>query len=174
MLGSRAFVRAHIAPSSTRHRRRRVNFGPGDRPRVRLLARGPGKDVLSAVREALEPVESLGVREFTLDASAAAENVDFLLEGIPTLYANQEPAPAAQNQNESPETFEKAAIATLKRNEAIGAVTAYALADREERIGPRQSRLAIERLMKETGLDRQLEIEGVWPAWEKGERGRWP
>ncbi len=48
------------------------------------------------------------------------------------------------------------------------------MADREERIGPRQSRVEIERLMKETGLDRQLETEGLWPQWEKGERGRWP
>ncbi len=51
-------------------------------------------------------------------------------------------------------------------------MTAYALADREERIGPRQTRKEIEDLMKQTGLDEELKLEGLWKMWESGERGR--
>ena len=53
-------------------------------------------------------------------------------------------------------------------------MTAYALADRAERIAPRQSRAEVEELMKETGLAEEMKIEGLWPAWMSGQRGREP
>jgi len=65
-------------------------------------------------------------------------------------------------------------IDELKRHVAIAAVTAYALADAQQRIGPRQSRAVIEQLMKDTDLGQEMKLEGFWPAWEKGERGRQP
>jgi Zn-dependent M28 family amino/carboxypeptidase len=127
---------------------------------------------LSAVREALEPIFSLGVKDFTLDAESGTDHLDFLLEGVPTLVANQEPANYMLNYHAASDTFDKVDIDELKRHVAIAAVTAYALADREERIGPRQTRPEIEQLMKDTALDADLKRQEMWPLWVKGERGR--
>jgi hypothetical protein len=131
-------------------------------------------DTLGALREALDPIQSLGVKEFTRDAEARTDNLDFLLEGVPTLVANQEPANYVLNEHAASDTFDKVDIPALKRNAAIAAVTAYAIADLRERIGPRQSRAEIVQLMKDTGLDQQMKLEGFWPMWEQGERGRRP
>jgi carboxypeptidase Q len=100
------------------------------------------------------------------------DNFDFLLEGVPTLVANQEPANYMLNYHAASDTFDKVDIAELKRNVAIAAVTAYALADAKNRIGPRQSRAEIEQLFKDTGLDQDMKSAGFWPYWERAERGR--
>jgi hypothetical protein len=135
---------------------------------------GGRKDTLPAVREALEPVASLGVKDFTLDADSGTDHFDFLLEGVPTLIANQEPANYMLNYHAQSDTFDKVDISVLKKHVGIAAVTAYALADREDRIGPRQSRAQIEQLLKDTGLDKAMQDEGMWPLWLSGARGRQP
>jgi hypothetical protein len=114
------------------------------------------------------------VKEFTLDSDIDTDNFDFLLEGVPTLVASQEPANYMLNYHASSDTLDKVDITVLKRHVAIAAITAYALADRQARIGPRQSRAEIEHLMKETGLDENMKAEEMWPLWEKGYRGRQP
>jgi hypothetical protein len=62
----------------------------------------------------------------------------------------------------------------LKLHTALAAVTVFGIAERAERIGKRQSRAEIEALMKETGLDKQLQTFGLWEQWQKGQRGRQP
>jgi carboxypeptidase Q len=135
---------------------------------------GGRKDTLAAVKEALEPVASLGVKDFTLDAESGTDNLDFLLEGVPTLVANQEPANYMLNYHAQSDTFDKVDIAVLKRHVAIAAVTAYAIADREDRIGPRQSRAQVEQLLKDTGLAKDMQDQIMCPLWLKGDRGRQP
>ena len=132
------------------------------------------KDIFPGVRDALQPIQSLGVKEFTLASDIDTDNFDFFLEGVPTLVANQEPTNYMLNYHASSDTFDKVDITELKRHVAIAAITAYALADGQDRIGPRQSRAEIEHLMKETGLDENMKAEKMWPLWEKGHRGREP
>lgn len=169
MLGSWAYAKAHEAELDQMVAA--VIFDDGDGPVSGYSLEGR-KDVLPAVREALEPAKNLGVKDFTVDADADTDNFDFLLEGVPTLVANQDPANYMLNYHAASDTFDKVDIAALKKNEAILAITAYALADSEQRIGPRQSRAEIEALMKETGLEDELKAEGLWKVWESGERGR--
>jgi hypothetical protein len=97
-----------------------------------------------------------------------------MLEGILTLDPNQEPANYMLNYHATSDTFDKVDIAELKRQVAIASVTAYALADDQKRMAPRQSRSEIEQLLKDTGLGEEMKLEGFWPAWESGERGRQP
>jgi carboxypeptidase Q len=171
MLGSWAYARAHRAELDRMDAAVIFDSGVGA---VTGYSLGGRKDTLAAVQETLEPVKSLGVKEFTFDAGVGTDNYDFLIEGIPTLVANQEPANYMLNYHSASDTFDKVDIAQLKRHVAISAVTAYALADAENRIGPRLSRVEIEQAMKETGLDQQMKLMDVWSAWEKGERGRQP
>jgi carboxypeptidase Q len=170
MLGSWAYAKAHRAELDRMMAAIVFDSGAGAVTGYSLSR----KDILPAVRDALEPVQSLGVKEFTLGDDIDTDNFDFLLEGVPTLVPNQEPANYMLNYHAASDTFDKVDITQLKQNVAIAAITAYALADHQDRIGPRQSRAEIELLMKETGLEENMKAEKMWPLWEKGYRGRQP
>ena len=172
MLGSQAYVRAHQAELDRIVAAIAFDSCGGS---VTGYSLGGRKDIAASAREVLAPIQSLGVTEFTFDAKAGKDSLDFLLEGVPTLVANHGPASAAQSSSTVPAgTSSKINISELKRHVAIAAVTAYAIADAERRIGPRQSRAEIEQLIKDTGLGDEMKLEGIWPAWQKGERGREP
>ncbi|MFZ0084606.1 MAG: M28 family peptidase [Candidatus Acidiferrales bacterium] len=150
-----------------------VIFDSGD-GKVTGYSLGGRKDIVEPLRKALEPVASLGVKDFTLDASMDTDNFDFLIEGVPTLVANQEPANYMINYHAASDTFDKVDIAQLKQQVAISAVTVFALADAEQRVGTRQSRAEIEQLLRDTGLGEGMKEAGFWPLWETSERGRQP
>ncbi|MGC1545210.1 MAG: M28 family peptidase [Candidatus Acidiferrales bacterium] len=150
-----------------------VIFDSGD-GKVTGYSVGGRKDIVEPLRKALEPVASLGVKDFTLDASMDTDNFDFLIEGVPTLVANQEPANYMLNYHAASDTFDKVDIAQLKQQVAISAVTVFALADAEQRVGTRQSRAEIEQLLRDTGLGEGMKEAGFWPLWETSERGRQP
>jgi carboxypeptidase Q len=135
---------------------------------------GGRKDVMAAAREVLEPVARLGAKDFTQDVSMDTDNFDFLIEGVPTLVANQEPANYMLNYHAASDTFDKVDITELKRHVAIAAITVFALADSPKRIGSRQSRGELEQLMHETGLDQQMKDANFWQYWQSSERGRQP
>jgi carboxypeptidase Q len=171
MLGSWAYTRAHRAELDRMIAAVIFDAGSGAATGYSV---GGRHDTLAAVNEVLKPLDSLDANKFTFDADSGTDNLDFLLEGVPTLVANQEPANYMLNYHASSDTYDKVDFANLKRNVAIAAITAFALADAPNRIGPRQSRAEIEQLMKITGLDADLKNQGMWPLWEKGERGRQP
>jgi Zn-dependent M28 family amino/carboxypeptidase len=171
LLGSWAYARAHRAELGQMAAAIIFDNGDGE---VTGYSLGGRKDILAAVKVDLNPVEALGVKTYTFDEGADTDNFDFLLEGVPTLVANQEPANYMLNYHAASDTFDKVDFNRLKKNTAIAAVSAYALADSEERIGPRLSRPEVEELMRQTGLEELLKKEGMFDAWEKGERGRAP
>jgi len=170
-LGSRAYAHAHRAELD--HMIAAIIFDAGV-GRVTGYSLGGRKDLLAGVREALVPLKSVGPMELTFDAPGDTDDLDFVLEGVPALVANQDPANYMLNYHAASDTFDKVDVGELKRSEAIAAVTAYALADASARIGRRQTRAEVEQLLKESGLEESLKKEGAWAAWEKGERGRQP
>lgn len=169
MLGSWAYAQAHRGELDEMIAA--VIFDSGD-GRVTGYSLGGRSDTLAAVRQALEPVRRLGVRDFTLDAEADTDNFDFLLEGVPTLVANQEPANYMLNYHAASDTYDKVDIAALKKQVAIAALTVYALANDEQRIGSRQTRAQVEELLKKAGLEQEMKTQGLWNEWSDGERGR--
>jgi carboxypeptidase Q len=171
LLGSAAYAHAHRAELDRMIAAVIFDSGDGKVTGYSLAGR---KDILDPVKEALKPVQSLGVNDFTFDAGMDTDNFDFLIEGVPTLVANQEPANYMLNYHASSDTFDKVDIAQLKKQVAISAVTVFALADAEERIGARQSRAEIEQLLHETGLGEEMKEAGFWPLWQTSERGREP
>jgi Zn-dependent M28 family amino/carboxypeptidase len=171
LLGSAAYAHAHRAELDNLVAAIIFDSGVG---KVTGYALGDRKDILAPVRAALEPIASLGVKDFTMDAGMDTDNFDFLLEGVPTLVANQDPANYMLNYHAASDTFDKVDIVELKRHSGIAAVTAFAVADAEQRIGPRQSRAEIEQLLRDSGLDKEMQEAGFWPLWEKSVRGREP
>ncbi|HEV2341328.1 MAG TPA: M20/M25/M40 family metallo-hydrolase [Candidatus Acidoferrales bacterium] len=171
MLGSWAYARAHRNELDNMDAAIILDSGDG---RVTGYSLGGRKDIADTVRTALLPLTSFGPFENTFDAAADTDNFDFFLEGVPTLEANQEPDDYMMNYHAASDTFDKVDIAQLKRNEAVAAVTAYAVADLEERLGPRQTRAEVAQLMKDTGLEQQLKRIEAWDMWLNGTRGRQP
>ena len=169
--GSWAYARAHRAELDKMAAA--IIFSAGDAP-VEGYSLGGRKDTLAAAREALGPLRALDVREFTLDAGMDSESFDFLLEGVPTLTANVDTTNPATKDASSPQTLDEVKLSALKRNVAVAAVTAYALADAEECVGPRLNRAEIGQSLAETGLEQKMKRAGLWPSWESGDRGRQP
>jgi hypothetical protein len=171
LLGSRAYVQQHHAELD--RIRAMITYDSGN-GRVTGYSLGGRNDIERGVSEALLPLAAWDVDHHTLDASPGTDNLDFLLEGVPTLVANQEPSNYMVNYHASTDTLDKVDIRTLQLHVAIAAITAYGIADRSASLGPRQSRSEIEALMQRTGLDKQLKELGYWPDWQSGARGRYP
>jgi carboxypeptidase Q len=171
LLGSAAYAHDHRAELDRMIAAVVFDSGMG---KVTGYSVGGRKDTVAAVRDALEPVARLGVKDFTTDVSMDTDNFDFLIEGVPTLVANQEPANYMLNYHAASDTFDKVDITELKRHVAIAAITAFALADNPGRIGARQSRAELEQMFHETGLDQQMKDAGFWKYWQSSERGRQP
>jgi carboxypeptidase Q len=169
MLGSWAYARAH---------RRELDradavivFDDGD-GRVTGYMLSGRYDIEARLRQALAPAAQFHPGEDTFDAELGTDNFDFLLEGVPTLVANQQEDDYLMNYHAASDTFDKVDFAQLKRNVALAALTAYGIADLPERLGKRQTRAEILALMRETGLDKQMKQMGIWQLWEEGKRGR--
>jgi len=171
MLGSAAYAHAHRAELDRMIAAIIFDSGVG---RITGYSLGGRQDVVAAVRRTLEPLKPLDATDLTLDAGMDTDNFDFILEGVPTLEANQESANYMLNYHAASDTFDKVDFHELKHNAAIAAVTTFALADSEQRIGPRQSRAQIEELLNRTGLEKEMKGAGFWPLWEKSDRGREP
>ena len=154
-------------------RRRMITYDSGI-GRVTGYSLGGRRDIEAGVREALKPLESWGANNHTYDASFGTDNFDFMLEGVPTLVANQEEANYLPNYHAASDTLDKIDMRELKLHTVLAALTAWGIADRAEPLGKRLSRVELEVLVKETGLDQQLKLLGYWNAWQSGARGRRP
>lgn len=171
LLGSWAYVRAHR--SELDRVVAYVNFDGGSGP-VTGYSLGGRADLEAAVRDVLRPVESWGMNQHTLDASGGTDHVDFLLEGVPTLSANQQEANYPVNYHASSDTFDKVDLRALKLHAAYAGVTLLGIANRDAPLGRRQSRAEIEQLIRETRFEGYLRDSGAWPLWVEGKRGRQP
>lgn len=171
LLGSWAYVRQHQAELERISAMITYDSGAG---RTTGYSLGGRADLEPALTQILEPLAAWGINTHTLDASTGTDNLDFLLEGVPNLVANQDESNYMVNYHAASDTLDKVDFRNLQMEVAIAALTAYGIAQRSSLLGPRQSRPQIEALMKATGLDQQLKTLGYWPAWESGVRGRHP
>ena len=171
LLGSWQYVRAHRAELDKYRGVVIFDSGVG---RVTGYSLGGRRDTEAAVRQILKPFTGWGVDEHTGDATWGTDHFDFMLEGVPTFVANQEPANYMENYHAASDTFDKVDIRELKLNTVLAAVTAWGIADRPEPIGSRQSRAEIEAMLKETGMDKQLKLYKLWDDFQSGARGRQP
>jgi carboxypeptidase Q len=170
-VGSYGYVKAHRAEMDKLRAVIVYDTGSG---RVTGYSLGGRRDIEAGVRAILKPLDSWGATNHTADASFGTDNFDFLLEGVPTLVANQEISNYLVNYHAASDTFDKVDLRELKLNTALAALTAWGAADRAEPLGKRLSRAELDALVKETGLDQQMKLLGYWDAWQSGERGRKP
>jgi carboxypeptidase Q len=133
---------------------------------------GGRKDLVAPISHLLEPIKRFDANALTTDAFVGTDNMDFLLEGVPNLVANQEEANYLINYHASSDTYDKVDFPQLRKHIAIAAYLTFAIADSAERLAPRQDRAQIESLIRETHLDDQMKKFGLWQDWAAGKRGR--
>jgi len=133
---------------------------------------GGRTDIKDAVDRALAPAAGLGPFTQTPDAFIGTDNYDYLVEGVPTLVANQDGAPYLADYHAESDTLDKVDVRELKVNSAIAAVLVWNIADDARRLGARQTRKEINALVKTTGLVDQMKIFNVWDDFVAGRRGR--
>ena len=100
------------------------------------------------MQEILKPFAGWGVTHQTTDAQTGTDHFDFMLEGVPTLVANQEVSNYLVNYHAASDTFDKVDIRELKLNAILAAVTVWGIADRVEPLGRRLSRAEIETMAR--------------------------
>jgi len=168
-VGSLAYTTAHKAELDNTVAMLTWDEGTGKTTGFSL---GGRKDLVDPVTRLLEPVKHLGANTLTTDAFVGTDNMDFLLEGVPNLVANQEEANYLINYHASSDTYDKVDLPQLRKHIAIAAYLTFAIADSPERLGSRQDRKQIESIMQETHLDEQMKAFDLWTAWAGGKRGR--
>lgn len=169
LLGSWEYVKAHRKEMEKAIAAVIFDSGTGH---VTGFTLGGRKDLVAVAQSLVAPFHALGADTLTNNADAGTDNVDFLLEGVPTFVANQDEANYLINYHAESDTFDKVDFPNLKQHAVEAAVLSFELADRAERLGPRLHRAEIEQSLRETGLDNEMRMFGIWPYWERKERGR--
>ena len=168
-IGSLAYVHAH--PNELDNTVGMMTFDEGT-GKATGFSLGGRKDLVDPITRLLEPIRQFGANTLTTDAFVGTDNMDFLLEGIPNLVANQEEANYLINYHAVSDTYDKVDLPQLRKHIAIAAYLSFAIADSVDRLGPRQTRAQIDALIQETHLDDQLRKFALWDSWATGRRGR--
>lgn len=169
LLGSRAYVADHRDEMDNIDAMIAYDDGNG---RMTGFSLGGRKDIAEEVKKLIAPLKGYDATALTFDASADTDHFDFLLEGVPTLYANQVEANYIINYHAMSDTFDKVNLAELKKLVGEAAVTTFAIADAPERLGTRLSRAQVEKILQESHEDESMKLSGAWKDWESGSRGR--
>jgi Zn-dependent M28 family amino/carboxypeptidase len=120
----------------------------------------------------MKPFAAFNATGLTNDAMTGTDHFDFMIEGVPTLVANQKEANYLINYHATSDTFDKVDFPQLRKNEAIAVELLAELANAPSRVGPRFTRAQIEATFPETHLDEQMKGFGIWDDWASGRRGR--
>lgn len=169
ILGSHAYVTAHRNEMDKVAGVLIFDEGTG---RATGFSLGGRKDLVAPMTKLVAEFKPWGATKLTTDAFVGTDNLDFLLEGVPNLVANQAEANYLENYHASSDTYDKVDFDQLKKHVAIASALVYEIADAPQPLGPRQDRAQVESLVKETHLDDQLKAFGLWQEFEQGTRGR--
>jgi hypothetical protein len=131
-------------------------------------------DLEAPVIAAMRPVASRGATEVPEEAILGTDNFDFLLEGVPNLVANQDTGRYLADYHAESDTYDKVDLDLARNNAAVAAVVVSAIANAPERLGKRQSRAEVAKILADPRwkLDEQMKVYGIWGDWQKGTRGR--
>jgi Zn-dependent M28 family amino/carboxypeptidase len=128
---------------------------------------GGRKDIVDQVMKLTTPVRELGAKEMTTDAFVGTDNLHLLLQGVPTLVANQTEDNYLENYHASSDTFDKVNFTNLRDNLVVATATVFAIADAPQHLGKRQSPQEVEALVKETGLEEQMKAFDMLNDWKQ-------
>jgi len=169
LIGSHEYVMAHRAELDKVDAMLVIDSGIGT---VTGFSLGGRTDLVNSVSELIAPLKQFNATTLTTDAEWGTDHFDFMLEGVPTLMANQQEGNYLLNYHAMSDTFDKVDIPTLKRHVAELTEAAFAIADSPERLGPRLTHAEMEKQFEAAHFDDQLKAFGLWDDWTSGKRGR--
>jgi len=169
MLGSAAYVERHMDEMDRHVAAVIYDIGSGRLSGMYLNGRA---ELRAAVDTAFGRVASLGPFVHSMDALDGTDNMYFLLAGVPNLVGMQDAAPYLPDYHAESDTFDKVDQREAKAAEAALASLVWELANRDERIGKRQSRAEVDALIQATHFDDQMKAFGQWDAWLATPAGR--
>jgi carboxypeptidase Q len=169
LVGSHAYAVAHRAELDKAAAVVIFDSGSG---RVTGFSLGGRKDVVDAANKLVVPLKQFDAATLTTTAEWGTDHFDFMLEGVPTLVAEQEEANYLINYHAMSDTFDKVDLAQLKKHVAEAAALTFGIANAPERIGPRLHHAQIEQTMQETHMDELMKTFGLWQPWQEGKWGR--
>lgn len=129
--------------------------------RITGYSLGGRDDMLKIVDRALQPASGFGKFTQTVDAFIGTDNFDYLLHGIPTLTANQDPMPYLPHYHSNTDTFDHVDLAQLDENASIAAILTWNLATTRDVFPKRLDKQGVDILLKKTGLDEQMKIVDI-------------
>lgn len=136
MLGSLAYVRQHQAELDRVAGAVIFDEGTG---KVSGFSLGGREDIQPEVAKVVSPLAQWNATQLTTDAMWGTDHFDFMLEGVPTMVANQEAANYLVNYHATSDTYDKVDIPELKRHVAIAAAVAFGIADDPQPLGHARS-----------------------------------
>lgn len=166
--GSQGYAKSHAAELDRHVVTVTYDIGCG---RVTGFFTGGRPEVAAATTRLLAPVAGLGPFTQVDIPIVGTDNFDFMIEGVATLVANQEPASYGPNYHARSDTFDKCDTRELRLNSASAAALVYGFAQDQQSLA-RQTRAQIEELMRTTDLPDQMRTFNVWADWEQARRGR--
>lgn len=169
LLGSRGYVASH-RDEMDRHVAA-VIHDIGDGRVVGYFTNGR-PDIHPGLAKVLAPVSGWDATGLAPEAILGTDNFDFLLEGVPNLIANQDTSRYLADYHAESDTLDKVDLAQVRKNAAIAAVAVSGIANAPARLGPRQSRGDVAKILEKSGLASQMKTYGLWADWESGKRGR--
>jgi hypothetical protein len=168
MFGSLGYVRTHRAELDRVRLAGSVDTGCG---RITGWLTGGRPDVRALVDRLLEPAAGLGPFTQVDVPISGTDHFDFLLEGVPNVVANQDPASYGPNYHASSDQFDQCDLREQRFNAASVAALVWAAASDTTRLA-RLERGEVEKLIEGTGLGAQMKAFALYDAWISGERGR--
>ena len=160
LLGSAAYVRAHQAELAKCVAVLNTDNGAGHPKGWKVEGR---KDVADALRDTSKMLlADLSGGGLSQETSFDTDHGHFMLEGVPALDLWVEMEGYGKIHHKASDTIDKVDAHSLALGSAIVAVTAYAIAERDQPLAPRLDHAAVGEIVKKANLEGFLKAVGVW------------
>ena len=168
MWGSAGYVKSHAAELDQHVAVVIFDIGSGRTQGFYLNGRD---ELRRAVEDALRVVRGKRIWNNPLEGVDGTDNFDFLLSGVPNLVANQDPIPYLPDYHAESDVFDMVDAREAKNNDGIAAALVWGLANSRNPPARRQTRVEVEKLLRDTKLDEQMKAFGQWEEWVARKRG---
>ena len=168
MWGSAGYVERHKAELGKHVGVVIFDVGSGRTNGFSLTARPELRPIAAA---ALSLYPGMGAKAHTLEGFDGTDNFDFLLSGVPTYVADQDPAPYLPDYHAESDVPERVNVKEAKRNAGLAATLVWWLASSPQAPPKRQSRAEVEKLLVDAKLVDQMKAFDQWDDWKSGKRG---
>jgi carboxypeptidase Q len=160
LLGSAAYVRAHQSELGKCVAVLNTDNGAGHPKGWKVEGRNDVADGLRDTSKTL--LADLSGGGLSQDVSFDTDHGHFMLEGVPALDLWVEMEGYGKIHHKASDTIDKVDAHSLALGSAIVAVTAYAIAERDQALAPRLDHAAVGEIVKKANLEGFLKAVGVW------------